>query len=80
MYYGKINKSKLIDNAVDAMLSEIGDDYTNYSSKNNASDFLETVNGVYEGIGCMVSMDENNNIIIINIFDNSPAKKAGLKE
>lgn len=79
-YYGKINKSKLIDNAVDAMLSEIGDDYTNYSSKNNASDFLETVNGVYEGIGCMVSMDENNNIIIINIFDNSPAKKAGLKE
>ena len=46
------------------MLSEIGDDYTNYSSKNNASDFLETVNGVYEGIGCMVSMDENNNIVL----------------
>ncbi len=79
-YYGKLDKNKLIDNAVDSMLSEVGDDYTNYSSKNDASSFLETVDGVYEGIGCMVSMDENNNIVVVSVFDNSPAKKAGLKE
>ena len=79
-YYGKLDKNKLIDNAVDSMLSEVGDDYTNYSSKNDASSFLETVDGVYEGIGCMVSMDENNNIVVVNVFDNGPAKKAGLKE
>ena len=79
-YYGKLDKNKMIDNAIDSMLSEAGDDYTNYSSKSDASSFLETVDGVYEGIGCMVSMDENNNIIVVSIFDNSPAKKAGLKE
>ena len=79
-YYGNLDKNNMIDNAVNSMLSEVGDEYTNYSSKSDASSFLETVDGVYEGIGCMVSMDENNNIVIINIFDNSPAKKAGLKE
>ena len=79
-YYGKLDKNKLIDNAVDSMLSEVGDDYTNYSSKNDASNFLETVDGIYEGIGCMVSMDENNNIVVVNVFDNGPAKKVGLEE
>ena len=62
-YYGNLDKNNMIDNAVNSMLSEVGDEYTNYSSKSDASSFLETVDGVYEGIVCMVSMDENNNIV-----------------
>ena len=50
------------------------------SEKFSAISFLETVNGTYEGIGCMISMDNDNNIVVISVFDDGPAKKAGLQE
>lgn len=78
-YYGDLDKDKLIDNAIDTMVSETGDTYTTYTNEEDTKSFLETVDGTYEGIGCMVTMDENNNILVANIFDNSPAKKAGLQ-
>ena len=79
-YYQEIDKNKLIDNAIESMLSATGDSYTTYTNKQNTKDFLETVSGTYEGIGCMVTMDESGNISVLNIFDNSPAQKAGLQE
>ena len=78
-YYGDLDKDKLIDNAIDSMLSGTGDDYTTYSNQKDTNSFLETVEGTYDGIGCMVSMNENGNIIIVNVFENSPAKSAGLQ-
>lgn len=79
-YYGKVDKKKLVDQAVEAMLTEAGDSYTTYSNKKDTTNFLETVNGTYEGIGCMISMDNDNNIVVISVFDDGPAKKAGLQE
>lgn len=78
-YYGKINKKELVDNAIESMMDSVGDDFTTYADKKNTSDFLENIGGSYEGIGCLVSMDKNNNIYVVNIFEDSPAEKAGLK-
>ncbi len=78
-YYGKINKKKMIDSAVSSMVSNIDDSFTNYSNKKVTEDFEETVKGTYEGIGTTVMMDNEKNITIANVFDDSPAKKAGLK-
>ena len=78
-YYGKIDKSTLVDNAVNAMTESVKDIYTNYSDEEEATTFMENVEGTYEGIGVSVS-SKDGKITIIKVFDNSPAAKSGLKE
>lgn len=78
-YYGELDKQELIDSAIDSMIDSIGDDYTTYTDNDATNIFLEDLEGTYEGIGCMVSMTENKEIIVVSTFDDSPAKKAGLE-
>ncbi len=78
-YYGDINKEELIDNAIETMVTSIKDNYTTYTNKNQKNEALEELEGTYEGIGCMVSMTTAGEIIVVNIFEESPAEEAGLK-
>ena len=41
--------------------------------------FDETINGSYEGIGCSVATYNDGKIVVIEIFENSPADTSGLK-
>ena len=79
-YYGEIDKQAMIDNAIESMMSEAGDDYTNYTDKDNTTTFLENIDATYEGIGCTVSVNENNEIYVVDIFNDSPAKEAGIEK
>lgn len=78
-YPDKLDTSKLVESAIEGMMSSIGDKYTTYNDVDGATTFNETVSGTYEGIGCLVTTTENG-IQIIEVFDDSPASKAGLKE
>lgn len=77
-YYGVLDKEKIIDKAITSMLEETQDAFTNYSDEENTSQFMDKVNGTYEGIGISVNL-AGENIIIAEVFENSPAEKAGLK-
>ena len=78
-YYGDLDRDKLVDAAVKGMISSVGDTFTSYSDAESTLSFDETINGSYEGIGCSVATYSDGRIIIIEIFENSPADKAGLK-
>lgn len=78
-YYGELDKDKLIDGAVEGMISSVGDTFTSYSDIDSTSSFDETINGSYEGIGCTVATLEDGTISVIDMFENSPSYKAGLK-
>lgn len=78
-YYGELDKDKLIDGAVEGMISSVGDTFTSYSDTDSTSSFDETINGSYEGIGCTVATLEDGTISVIDMFENSPSYKAGLK-
>ena len=78
-YPDKLDTSKLVESAIEGMMSSIGDKYTTYNDVDGATTFNETVSGTYEGIGCLVTTTENS-IQIIEVFDDSPSSKAGLKE
>ena len=79
-YYGKIDKQKLVDTATSSMVASIDDSYTSYSNKKETEDFEETVEGTYEGIGTTVTKDKEGKIIVYQVFEDTPAYKAGLKE
>lgn len=77
-YYKKISKDKLVDAAIEGMLSSLDDPYSEYMNKTDSTEFNETVNGEYDGIGITIISD-NDEVKIVSVFDNSPAKKIGLK-
>ena len=77
-YNGTINKNELIDAAIDGMVSSVGDTYTTYNDINETNSFNQLVKGTYDGIGCTITKVENG-IKVIEVYDNSPAEKAGLK-
>ena len=77
-YNGDIDKEKIIDDAINGMVSNVGDVYTNYADTSTTDKFNEMVNGVYEGIGCTIQQLEDA-VKIVDIYEGSPADKAGLK-
>ncbi len=78
-YYKKVNKEKLIGAAIDGMLNYLGDPHTVYMSKEETETFNQSVEGKYKGIGATVT-EEDGKTIVVGIFKNSPAEKAGLQE
>lgn len=79
-YFGKIDKKKLIDSSISSMINSIDDSFTSYSDEEGTEEFMENVTGTYEGIGATVSVNDDNNIIVVEVFDDGPAKEAGLKK
>ena len=79
-YYGKIDKEKMIDSAIEAMLNEAGDNYTSYTNKQDTKTFMENMDSTYEGFGCTVATNISNEIYIVSLFENSPAAAAGLQK
>ena len=76
-YYGEIDESELITNALKGMLSSI-DDYSGFidNGSNNNSISLQ---GEYEGLGIGILNTSEGDIIIATVYDDSPASKAGIK-
>lgn len=77
-YYDEVDKEDLIDNAIEGMVSSVGDVYTSYADIEATNEFNELVSGIYEGIGCTIQLQEDG-LKIIEIFDDGPSKKAGLE-
>ena len=78
-YYEDVDKKELINGAIKGMVESLGDDYSVYLEQSSSENFNITLNGSYEGIGISVATSANNEIVIVGVFDNSPASKAGLK-
>ena len=76
-YNGDIDKNALIEEAINGMLSSVGDKYTGYFDSTSTEEFNEFVTGVYEGIGCKITNYEDK-IKVVEVFDNGPSFKAGL--
>ena len=73
-YYEDIDKEKMLDTALDAMLNYLGDNYTTYLNSQQSKDLEERLAGSYEGIGISIQGQE-----IKSITSGSPAEKAGLQ-
>lgn len=78
-YYKEVDKDKLVESAINGMVSSIGDEYTSYSDKDVTDNFNEAVNGKYMGIGALIMKSEND-LVIYKVFEDSPSYRAGLKD
>ena len=79
-YYKDVDKKEIVNDAIQSMIDKVGDDYTTFSDKDETTNFKENIDGIYKGIGCTIATNKENQIYVVEIFENSPAQKAGLKE
>ena len=69
----------LYNGALKGMFANLGDPYTSYYPKDEFSKLMENLDGRYKGIGVTVSPSKEGLIKVVQVFENSPAKEAGMK-
>lgn len=78
-YYDKVDENALVDAAINGMLTYLGDPYTTYLNETSTDMLTSSLTGTYEGIGVEVQSNTDNKIVIMKVFADSPASKAGIK-
>ena len=79
-YYSTVDLGSLVDAGIKGMFSYLGDPYTTYLDKEETDSLSNSLSGTYQGIGIMISVNSNDNKIIISkIYDNTPAMSVGLQ-
>ena len=79
-YYKDVDKKKLVDDAIAGMMKSLDDPYSVYMDEDESSSFNISLDGEYKGLGVQIAKDEEKKaMLILYVFDNSPASKAGLK-
>ena len=78
-YITEVNEDDLINGAIKGYVEGLGDEYSEYFTKEEMDEFKMETEGSYVGIGVyMAKNTKDNNIIILAPIENSPAEKAGL--
>lgn len=70
--------SKLFDDAINGMMKGL-DPHSAYISPEDIKAFNTQSTGVYGGLGMEVESDPTGAVKVVSAFDDTPAKKAGLK-
>ena len=77
-YVTKVDEQQLVEGAIQGMIQTLDDPYSIYMDQETASQFSQSLDSSFEGIGAEVSM-VNGKVTIVAPFKGSPAEKAGLK-
>jgi carboxyl-terminal processing protease len=76
-YVDPVADSKLIENALNGMLSAL-DPHSSYMNKKNFQDMQTQTRGEFGGLGIEVTM-ENGIVKVVSPIDDTPAAKAGIQ-
>lgn len=79
-YLGDVDESKLKDGALKGYVEAVGDEYTEYYTKEEMDSFEEDTLGNFTGIGIYMVKDTENNVIkVLTPIDGTPAYNAGIQ-
>ncbi|OAB42975.1 S41 family peptidase [Paenibacillus glacialis] len=77
-YYKDIDRSILVDGAINGMMESLSDPYSTYMGQETAQKFEESIEGSFSGIGAEVSLKDGN-VVVVSPIKGSPAEKAGIR-
>lgn len=78
-YVGELDKTLMEEGIYKGLVSAVGDPYTTYYTKDEFDSLMEKTSGVYAGIGVQMMVDQTDNTILVtDVFEGSPAEKAGM--
>ena len=79
-YLHDVKEKDLNEGIYKGYIEGLGDQYSAYYDKKETKELTESLDGSFSGIGAVMTQDANNGVITITrVYDDSPAKKAGIK-
>ena len=78
-YYIEPDTTDLEDGMCKGLMSGLGDPYSAYMTEDEYKTWMESVTGEFEGIGISFTTDKDGNYVVVSVFKDSPAERAGLE-
>jgi carboxyl-terminal processing protease len=82
-YYEDVDTNKLVEGAITGMADSLKDPYTVYYDKEQMKWFTglqKNTENEYVGVGLPIVLDKSGIVTVLEPYDNSPAKEAGIKQ
>ena len=76
-FYRPVDESSLDDASLKGIVESLEDPYSHYLTPDEADSLKESISGEFEGVGMSVEEDRRG-LRVLNVFDGSPAKAAGI--
>src|SRR3954453_18884428 len=77
-YYRKVDRQDLLNKSLTAAVTSLQDQFSHYFSPKDYTAFQLDTEGQFEGVGMTVSAVKEG-LKVQQVYDDSPAKKGGLK-
>lgn len=79
-YLHDVKEKDLNEGIYKGYVEGLGDQYSAYYDKKETKELSESLDGSFSGIGAVMTQDASSGVITITqVYDDSPAKKAGIK-
>ena len=80
LYSDKIDQNALKEGMIKGYIQGLGDPYSAYYDKKEFKELTESTEGTFYGIGAQFNTATNEGFLtVINVYEGSPAKKAGIR-
>lgn len=80
-YLDDVSEEDMAEGTFKGVVAALGDPYSEYYTEEEYESLMESTSGEYNGIGVSISQkEENGEITIATVFDDTPAKEAGIQE
>ena len=76
----EVDQDALVEGIYSGYAAALGDPYTVYYNKDETKALMESTSGTFSGVGATLTRDADTKAVtIVNVYQDSPAEKAGLK-
>ncbi|MDR0381840.1 MAG: S41 family peptidase [Oscillospiraceae bacterium] len=78
-FVGEVDRVRLYDNAIDGMVRALDDRYSHYLTAEEYARYQRASDNRYVGIGVTAAQHPEGDILVIEVYEDSPAQESGLK-
>lgn len=79
LYLREIDEEELFEGQIRGMVNALDDPYSIYMTKKEFESFNLSSDGIYGGIGVIVTPGEDNLITVVSPIEDTPGERAGIK-
>jgi carboxyl-terminal processing protease len=78
-FYKPVDERRLDDASLKGIVQSLDDPFSHYLTPREARQFQEAVEGEFDGVGMTVEEDRRG-LRVLNVFEGSPARRAGIRK
>ena len=79
-HYGNVNNKDINSSLINGLVQGLNDKYAYYyDDKDGVLNYNEEINGYFIGLGVQITTNEEGKIVVVSVYDDTPAEKSGIE-